>query len=128
MNYFLEHIAIISIANLSFLPRSTIKTAKDASVPSTLQLLTAMFLLLMSFLLDARSLASKIPDLNFILAESPYGVSITEGWCKPHSVYDAVLTPLMSFIVMIGMKIDLRVALVLIHKLVLLRHQLVYEH
>ena len=41
---------------------------------------------------NARSIINKIPDLNFLLAEKPSGVFVTETWCKPYSVHDATLS------------------------------------
>ncbi|KAK6049635.1 hypothetical protein COOONC_12860, partial [Cooperia oncophora] len=43
-------------------------------------------------LFNARSLVNKIADLNFLLHEKPHGLFITESWCKPWSIQDAVLS------------------------------------
>ncbi|KAK6028366.1 endonuclease/exonuclease/phosphatase family protein [Ostertagia ostertagi] len=43
-------------------------------------------------LLNARSITNKIPDLNYLLAQGPHAVFITESWCKPNTIHDAILS------------------------------------
>lgn len=43
-------------------------------------------------LFSARSVVTKIPDHHFLLAQNPSGLFITESWCKPDSIHDALLS------------------------------------
>ncbi|KAK6040118.1 endonuclease/exonuclease/phosphatase family protein, partial [Cooperia oncophora] len=43
-------------------------------------------------LLNARSIVNKITDLHFLMHNEPEGIFITESWCKPWTVHDAILS------------------------------------
>ncbi|EYC44081.1 hypothetical protein Y032_0473g2116 [Ancylostoma ceylanicum] len=59
----------------------------NSNINSNLNKFTNRFVLF-----NSRSIVNKLPDLGMLLSHNPYGVFITENWCKPHTIPDALLS------------------------------------